>query len=80
MRDQPAVRAVVLGGAAEGGGAAIVSAVTADSGLHASEIITEAARTVGGGTGKSAELAMAGGKDPSRLDEALDQARRAAGL
>jgi len=36
------------------------------------------ARTVGGGGGKSAEIAVAGGRDPSRLDEALEQARRAA--
>jgi len=71
---------VVLGGVADGGGVAIVSAVRADSGLHASELIIEAARTVGGGTGKSAELAMAGGKDPSRLGEALDQVRSAAGI
>ena len=50
----------------------------ADSGLHASELIADAARTVEGGTGKNAELAMAGGKDPSALDEALDQVRAAA--
>ena len=80
VRDQSGVTAVVLGGAAEGGGVAIVSAVTAESGLHASELISDAARTVGGGTGKSAELAMAGGKDPGRLDEALDQVRAAAGI
>ncbi len=80
VRDQSGVTAVVLGGAAEGGGVAIVSAVTPESGLHASELISDAARTVGGGTGKSAELAMAGGKDPGRLDEALDQVRSAAGI
>jgi len=80
VRDVPDIRGVVLGGAPDGGGAAIVSAVRADSGLHASELISEAARTVQGGTGKNAELAVAGGKDPSALDEALDQVRRAAGI
>ena len=80
VRDQPDIRGVVLGGAPDGGGAAIVSAVRPDSGLHASDLISEAARTVKGGTGKNAELAVAGGKDPSSLDEALDQVRRAAGL
>ena len=30
--------------------------------------------------GKNPELAVAGGKDPSRIDEALDQARAAAGI
>jgi len=80
VRDQAGVRAVVLGGAPEGGGVAIVSAVTADSGLHASELIADAARAVKGGTGKNAELAVAGGKDPSGLDSALDLVRVSAGV
>jgi alanyl-tRNA synthetase len=80
VRDQPGIRAVVLGSAPEGGGVAMVSAVRADSGLHASELIADAARTVKGGAGRSAELAVAGGKDPSALDAALDQVRAAAGL
>ena len=78
MRDQPGVRAVVLGGAPEGGGVALVAAVAKDSGLDASDLIADAARTVGGGGGKSPDVAVAGGRDPSRLDEALDQARAAA--
>ncbi|HUF33598.1 MAG TPA: alanine--tRNA ligase [Acidimicrobiales bacterium] len=80
VRDQPGVRAVVLGGAPEGGGAALVSAVTKDSGLNASELIADAARTVKGGGGKAPDLAVAGGKDPSALDLALDQVRAAAGI
>jgi alanyl-tRNA synthetase len=80
VRDRPGLRAVVLGGAPEGGGAALVAAVTRDSGLNASELIADAARTVRGGGGKAPDLAMAGGKDPSALDRALDQARAAAGL
>lgn len=80
LRDRPEIRAVVLGGEAEGGGAVLVAAVTKDSGLNAGELIAEAARTVGGGGGKNAELAVAGGRDPSRMDEALDQVRQAAGL
>ncbi|HMX07776.1 MAG TPA: DHHA1 domain-containing protein, partial [Microthrixaceae bacterium] len=59
---------------------ALVAAVGSDSGLNAAELIAEAARTVGGGGGKGADLAAAGGKSPERLDEALDQARAAAGL
>ncbi|MBW3609600.1 MAG: DEAD/DEAH box helicase family protein [Actinobacteria bacterium] len=42
------------------------------------ELIADAARTVGGGGGKGPELAVAGGRDPSKLDEALDRARAAA--
>ncbi len=80
VRDHPDVRAVVLGGAPDGGGVSMVSAVSADSGLHASELIADAAKLVKGGTGKNAELAVAGGKDPSALDEALDLVRTAAGL
>ncbi len=80
VRDQPGVRAVVLGGAPEGGGAALVAVVTKDSGLLASDLIAAAARTVGGGGGKNPDVAVAGGRDPGRLDEALDQARAAAGL
>ena len=45
-------------------------------GSTAPELIAEAARTVGGGGGgKNPEQAMAGGKDATRLDEALDQVR-----
>jgi alanyl-tRNA synthetase len=80
VREQPGVRAVVVGGAPPGGGVALVAAVTKDSGLNASELIAEAARTVQGGGGKSPDLAVAGGRDPSRLDEALDQARSVAGI
>jgi alanyl-tRNA synthetase len=79
VRDQPGVRAVVLGGVPEGGGVALVAATRKDSGLAAPELIAEAARLVGGGGGgKNPELAMAGGKDASRLDEALAKASEAA--
>ncbi|MGH9186988.1 MAG: DHHA1 domain-containing protein, partial [Acidimicrobiales bacterium] len=64
----------------EGGGAALVAAVTPDAGLNAGELLRDAARTVGGGGGPNPELAVAGGKDPSKLDDALDVARRAAGI
>jgi alanyl-tRNA synthetase len=80
VRDQAGVRAVVIGGAPDGGGAALVAAVTKDSGLDAGRLIADAARTIGGGGGRNPELAVAGGRDPSRLDEALDQVRQAAGV
>jgi alanyl-tRNA synthetase len=79
VRQQAGVRAVVIGGEPEGGGVALVAATTKDSGFDAKTLIAEAARTVGGGGGgKNPELAVAGGRDASRLDEALDQARAAA--
>ncbi|MCU1354873.1 MAG: alanyl-tRNA synthetase [Acidimicrobiales bacterium] len=80
VRDQPGVRAVVLIGAPEGGGVALVSAAAKDSGLDAGGLIADAARAVGGGGGKNPDLAVAGGRDPSRIDEALDLARVAAGI
>ncbi|MCU1352311.1 MAG: alaS [Acidimicrobiales bacterium] len=80
VRDKPDVRGVVLIGAPAGGGDALVAATTKDSGLDAGGLIADAARTVGGGGGKNPELAVAGGKDPERIDEALAQSAAAAGI
>lgn len=55
-------------------------AATAKGGLDAGALIADAARIVGGGGGKHPELAVAGGKDPSQIDEALARARVAAGV
>ncbi len=52
VRDQPGIRAVVLGGAPDGGGAALVAAVAPDAGLHAGELIADAAKLIKGGGGK----------------------------
>jgi alanyl-tRNA synthetase len=79
VRQQPGVRAAVIGGEKPDGGVVLAAAATREGGLHAGELIAEAARTVKGGGGKGPELAQAGGKDASRLDEALDQVRAAAG-
>ena len=78
IRDQQGIRAVVLGGTPEGGGVALIAAAAKGSALDASRLIADAARTVGGGGGRSSDVAVAGGRDASRLDEALDQARAAA--
>ena len=78
VRDQEGIRAVVLGGAPDGGGAALVAATRPGSGLEAGPLIAEAVKAIKGGGGKGADLAMAGGKDPSGLDEALSLARQAA--
>ncbi len=80
VRDKPGVRAVVVGSAPDTGGVALVAAVAPDSGLDASHLLADAAKAVKGGGGKGADLATAGGKDPEALDEALDLARRAAGI
>lgn len=80
IRDRPEVRAAVLIGAPTGGGVALAAAVTADSGLKAGDLIAPAARAVGGGGGKGADIAVAGGRNPEAIEEALAQARAAAGL
>ena len=78
VRDQDGIRAVVLGGAPDGGGAALVAAARPGSGLEAGPLIADAVKAIKGGGGKGADLAMAGGKDSSGLDEALNLARQAA--
>jgi alanyl-tRNA synthetase len=80
VRDQPGIRAVVLIGEADGGGVTLVSAATKDGGLNAAALIADAAKTVGGGGGKDPLLATAGGRDASKIDDALAQARAAAGI
>jgi alanyl-tRNA synthetase len=71
--------AIVLGGA-EGDKVALVVLVSkggVERGLSAAEIVREAAPIVGGGGGGRDDMAQAGGKDPSKLDEALAAARTA---
>ncbi len=76
IRDKAGSAVVVLGSPA-GGRVNLVAAVTPDlvpRGLHAGKLIKEVAAVVGGGGGGKPEMAQAGGKDPSRLQEALDRA------
>ena len=70
---------MVLGGA-DGGKAALVASFSpgaVERGLSAADVIREAAAVVGGGGGGRADAAQAGGKQPERLDDALDAAREA---
>jgi len=78
VRDQEEVKAVILGTAPTDGGAALIAAVKVDSGLNAGTILTEAAKTIGGGGRSNAELTVVGGKSPENLEEALEQARAVA--
>ena len=76
LRDQPGVDRVVLGASPGGKGVALVAAVRPDSGANAAALVAVATAITGGGGGKGADFASAGGKDASRLDEALDAVRR----
>jgi alanyl-tRNA synthetase len=70
---------VVLGSAA-GEGVALVASFGAEAvkkGLNAGEVIGEAAAVVGGGGGGRDDFARAGGKDATKLDQALETARKA---
>jgi alanyl-tRNA synthetase len=54
----------------------LLAAVTDDlvkRGLHAGNLVKQVAQVVGGGGGGRPTLAQAGGKDASKLTEALDQ-------
>jgi alanyl-tRNA synthetase len=55
-----------------------VAAVSDDliaKGLKAGDWVRQAAKVTGGGGGGRPQMAQAGGKDPSRLDAALDAAK-----
>lgn len=71
LRDRPGIRAVVLGASPEGRGVALVAAVRPDSGFHAGDVVADALKLVQGGGSRTPELAVAGGRNVDRLDEAL---------
>lgn len=78
FRDRLGSGVVVLG-TVLGERPALVAAVTPDlveRGIDADKLVRGMARVVGGGGGGRATLAQAGGRDPSRLDDALRQAPR----
>ena len=71
--------AVVLGGTDDGKVALVASFSNAvvERGLSAAEVVREAAQIIGGGGGGRENVAQAGGRDASKLDEALAAARHA---
>jgi alanyl-tRNA synthetase len=75
VRDHPDVSVVVLAGSPDGARVAMVSAVRNGSALPAGELIADAARLVGGGAGRQADIATAGGKSPADIDAALEHVR-----
>lgn len=66
--------AVILLGSAHEGKVNLIAAVTKDlidKGYHAGKLVKEAASRCGGGGGGRPDMAQAGGKDPEKLDSAL---------
>ncbi len=79
---QKAGSAVVVIGWADDGKVQLIAAVTDDlvkKGLHAGKLIGQVAKVVGGGGGGKPTLAQAGGKEPAKLPEALQTAKKLAG-
>ncbi len=79
---QKAGSAVVVIGWADDGKVQLIAAVTDDlvkKGLHAGKLIGQVAKVVGGGGGGKPTLAQAGGKEPAKLPEALQAAKKLAG-
>ena len=69
----------ILLASADDGKVTFVAAVSDDliaKGLKAGDWVREAAKITGGGGGGKPQMAQAGGKDPSKLPDALDVARR----
>ncbi len=79
---QKAGSAVVVIGWADDGKVGLMAAATDDlvkKGAHAGKLVQEAAKVVGGKGGGRPNLAQAGGKEPAKLGEALEAARKLAG-
>ncbi|MBN2462418.1 MAG: alanine--tRNA ligase [Dehalococcoidia bacterium] len=71
--------AVIVLGTVQDGKPAFVAMVTEDlidRGLHAGNIVKQVAAITGGGGGGKADVAQAGGKDKTRLDEALEMVKQ----
>ncbi|MGK2965556.1 MAG: alanine--tRNA ligase, partial [Tepidiformaceae bacterium] len=78
LRQRVSPALILLGGLVEGR-PAFLAAATPDlvqRGIHAGNLVRDIAKAAGGGGGGRPDIAQAGAKDASRLDEALAEARR----
>ncbi|WP_258359926.1 alanine--tRNA ligase [Moorella sulfitireducens (nom. illeg.)] len=73
LRDKMGSGVVVLGSQHDGrvNFVAMVSKDLVQQGIHAGNLLREVARIAAGGGGGRPDMAQAGGKDPSKLDQAL---------
>jgi alanyl-tRNA synthetase len=77
IRSKHPAAALLLAGVADGK-VSIVASVPAEKiskGLKAGDWVREVAKVVGGGGGGRPDMAQAGGKDPGKVDEAIETAR-----
>ncbi|HEV3203091.1 MAG TPA: DHHA1 domain-containing protein, partial [Gemmataceae bacterium] len=78
---QKAGSAVVVLGWSDDGKVGLIAAVTEDlvkKGLHAGKLVGQVAKVVGGGGGGKPTMAQAGGKEPQKLPDAMQLARKLA--
>ena len=81
IRDRTGPRSVVVVGSRHGGKGALIGLLSKDlveAGVSAADVISDAAKELGGGGSRDTELAQAGGQHGERLEAALDLARSAA--
>jgi alanyl-tRNA synthetase len=78
LRDRLKSAVIVLGTVHDGkpGFVAMVTPDLVNRGLHAGDIVKQVAAVTGGSGGGKADMAQAGGKDKSKLDEALELVKR----
>ena len=72
--------AVVLGTVTAAGRPSVVAAAAEGNAQSAGDMLDPVSAAIGGGHGKHARVAVAGGKDASQIDAALDGARAFLGL
>jgi alanyl-tRNA synthetase len=70
---QTGLKAVILGAVTSGGKPAVAAAVEPGAGLDAGQVLDPVSRIIGGGHGRQSDIAVAGGRDASRLGTALDE-------
>jgi alanyl-tRNA synthetase len=77
IRDQIDPGVVILATAVQGKVAFVAMAApkAVQKGIHAGNLVKEAARLTGGGGGGRPDMAQAGGRDPDKIEEALKAAR-----
>ena len=78
IRKKASPAVILLAAATVEGKVLLVAGVSKDlveGGLKAGDIVKEVAPIVGGGGGGKPDLAQAGGKDPSKIDEAIEKAK-----
>jgi alanyl-tRNA synthetase len=79
LRQKAGSAVVVVGWKEEGNKVGLIASATDDlvaKGVHAGKLIGQIAKVVGGGGGGKPTMAQAGGKDPAKLGEALELARK----